>query len=310
MAFDASKAAAALRKAMKGWGTDESTLIQMIAGSTCDQIKQIRGAYTKDIGRDLIADIKDECGGDFEDMLVALLMDRAEYDAMCIMEACKGIGTSENIISEILCTRTAEEITHLRNAYKTMYGKDMLSVIEDETSGDLQKTYNMLITRNEVCKEPEDVAGDIKELYDAGQGTWGTNEGLFVRKLCGRNREYNTKLYHEYAKKYGKALDDVIRDEIGGTTATALAYIVTPCGLMFAKKIYKSMNGVGTDDNTLIRCIASQKERHLGAANDAFLQEYKRSIKHMVEGDCGGDYKKVLCLTLDQEGARWEKVQK
>jgi len=71
----------------------------------------------------------------------------------------------------------------------------MLSDLEDETSGDLEKIYNLLLTGTRQNPGDEHVAEDVLELYKAGAGKWGTNEGVFIRKLAGYDREYNEKLY-------------------------------------------------------------------------------------------------------------------
>ena len=44
----------ALRKAMEGFGTDEATLIKIIANRTSSQRQQIKAQYKATFGRDLI----------------------------------------------------------------------------------------------------------------------------------------------------------------------------------------------------------------------------------------------------------------
>ena len=63
--------AEALRNAMKGFGTDESTLIKICANRTNAQRQQLKAAYKSLYGRDLIADLKSELNGKFEDAMVA-----------------------------------------------------------------------------------------------------------------------------------------------------------------------------------------------------------------------------------------------
>ena len=45
-----------LRKAMEGWGTDEATLIKVIANRTNQQRQAIKAQYKATYGRDLIED--------------------------------------------------------------------------------------------------------------------------------------------------------------------------------------------------------------------------------------------------------------
>ena len=52
----AQKDAEDLRKAMKGFGTDETALIKICANRTNSQRQQIKAAYVSLYGRDLIAD--------------------------------------------------------------------------------------------------------------------------------------------------------------------------------------------------------------------------------------------------------------
>lgn len=50
--------------------------------------------------------MKDALSGDFEEMIIALLMPLLEYDAMCLRDAMDGLGTNEDLINSILISRT------------------------------------------------------------------------------------------------------------------------------------------------------------------------------------------------------------
>ena len=58
--------AQALRKAMKGLGTDEKAIIEIVANRTNAQLLEIKDAYEKNIQRDLIKDLKSEISGNFQ----------------------------------------------------------------------------------------------------------------------------------------------------------------------------------------------------------------------------------------------------
>ena len=88
--------AEALRKAMEGFGTDESTLIRICANRKNSQRQAIKQAYKNVYGRDLIADLKSELHGKFEDAMVALFSDPVEYDCDQLRGAMKGVGTNED----------------------------------------------------------------------------------------------------------------------------------------------------------------------------------------------------------------------
>lgn len=53
-------------------------------------------------------DLKCELRGDFEEIVLALLMKPMEYDAYCLHEAVKGLGTDEAVLIAILSNRTGK----------------------------------------------------------------------------------------------------------------------------------------------------------------------------------------------------------
>ena len=68
--------------------------------------------------QDLVDDIKSEISGDFEKTVLALMMLPAEFQATEVKRAIRGLGTDEAVLVELLCTKTNEEMTALKDAYK------------------------------------------------------------------------------------------------------------------------------------------------------------------------------------------------
>lgn len=103
---------------MKGFGTDEDVLIQVLCHRTNDQIQQIKSAYKVSFGRDLVADVQSEVSGKFEMVLVALLMPRIEYYVHELHKALEGAGTDEDAIIEMLCSLSNYEIYLIKQEYE------------------------------------------------------------------------------------------------------------------------------------------------------------------------------------------------
>ncbi|CAJ0597527.1 unnamed protein product [Cylicocyclus nassatus] len=61
-----------LKAAMKGPGTDEAVLIEILCSRTPDQLAAIRVAYEHEYKTPLEKDIADDTSGEFKDLLVAL----------------------------------------------------------------------------------------------------------------------------------------------------------------------------------------------------------------------------------------------
>jgi hypothetical protein len=111
-----------LRAAMKGAGTDEGCLIEILASRTNEQIAQIKAAYKKDMSRDLESDMMSETSGHFKRMLISLCTGcrdehskpdhaMAQQNAKALHEAgVKKMGTDESVFNRILCTLSPEQL--------------------------------------------------------------------------------------------------------------------------------------------------------------------------------------------------------
>jgi len=106
--------AEALRKAMKGFGTDEAALIKICANRSNQQRQAIKAAYKAAFGRDLIEDLKSELHGKFEDAMIALFTEPIEYDADQLRAGMKGMGTNEDTLIEIIASRTPQVLRLLK----------------------------------------------------------------------------------------------------------------------------------------------------------------------------------------------------
>jgi hypothetical protein len=68
--------------------------------------------------QELADDLKSELSGDFEEVMVGLLMSPVDYDAHCLHSAVKGLGTNEDVLIGILCTANAKELSAVKEKYK------------------------------------------------------------------------------------------------------------------------------------------------------------------------------------------------
>lgn len=116
--FDAEEDGKNLRAAMKGFGTDEQAIIDILTSRSNEQRQEIAVWFKNNLGRDLIDDLKSELGGKFEDVIVALMVKPDEYLCKQLHKAMAGMGTDERTLIEILCTKTNEEISRLIGTYE------------------------------------------------------------------------------------------------------------------------------------------------------------------------------------------------
>jgi hypothetical protein len=100
--FNASNDSERLRKAMKGLGTDEKTIIEIIPRRSNKQRQELKTVFKSMHGRDLVQDLHSELSGHFRDAIEALMMTPDEFDAFSFKKAVKGLGTDGNFGGDFL----------------------------------------------------------------------------------------------------------------------------------------------------------------------------------------------------------------
>ncbi|KAI8437173.1 hypothetical protein MSG28_010505 [Choristoneura fumiferana] len=200
--FNAAEDAATLRAAMKGFGTDEQAIIDILTSRSNIQRQAIAQAFTHEYGRDIIEDLKSELGGHFEDVIVALMRPPAEYLCKELHNCMEGMGTDENTLVEILCTRTKKEIAEIVDAYERLYNRPLAEHMCSETSGDFRRLLTLIVT--------SPAAWFATRLRAAMQGL-GTDDRTLVRIVVSRSELDLAAIAREYERLYDKTLESEIR---------------------------------------------------------------------------------------------------
>lgn len=296
--------AGVLRKAMKGLGTDEDAIIQVLGNRSNAQRQEIKRIYEVMFARNLIKDLKSELGGDLLKVILACMRPPAEFDARELSKAMEGLGTDEELLIEIMCSRTTDELRAIKMAYEKKYKKTLEDSLKSETSGDFKRLMVSLTT----CGRFEDSAVDLqkaeadaKKLYNAGEKRWGTDEAVFNSILALQSYSQLRAVFNMYVKVANKDIEDSIKSEMSGDLEAgmlAIVRIVKNSAEFFAKKLYKSMKGAGTNDDDLIRVVVSRSERNMDAIKKEFEKLYGQSLAQFIENDTSGDYKKMLLALI------------
>ncbi|XP_041938120.1 annexin A4-like [Alosa alosa] len=289
-----------LRKAMKGFGTDENAIIELLGSRTIKQRAPLLAAYKTTYGKDLLRDLKSELTGNFENLVLAMVMPPAKFDAAELREAIKGAGTDEACLIEILSSRNNEEIRQINQIYKAEYGKSLEDAISSDTSGHFRRLLISLSQGNRDERENVDISlakQDAQKLYSAGENKVGTDESQFNAILCARSKPHLRAVFHEYQQMCGREIEKSICREMSGNLEDGMVAVVkciknTPG--YFAERLHKAMAGAGTKDRTLIRVMVSRAEVDMLDIRQEYLRQYGKSLYNAISGDTSGDYKKLL----------------
>ncbi|XP_028273076.1 annexin A3b [Parambassis ranga] len=298
--FKAEDDVTALRKAMEGLGTTEKTLIEVLTQRSSAQRELIAKAYEKATGRTLVADLKGDTSGDFEDLLVALVTPPGVYDCHVVKKAMKGLGTTESTLIEIFASRSNRQIKALSDAYLAETGKSLINDLKSEVSGDYGKALLILAEgkRDEsTAVDNAKAIADAKALYEAGEKKWGTDEAKFIDILCHRSIPQLRQTLIEYKNISKKTLQESIESEMSGNLEKLLVAVVKcvkNVPTYFAEMLYNSMKGAGTTESTLTRILVSRSEVDLLDIRAEYKKLFGCSLYSQLESEVSGNYGNAL----------------
>ncbi|XP_070565349.1 annexin A13-like [Ptychodera flava] len=303
--FDPTKSAERIKAAIEGAGTNDDQLIQEIAIVTNVQRQAIKNAYQQRYGKDLINDVKGDISGDYEEVILHLLEPSAEYDSWLINECISGPGTDEDVLLEILCFRTKEELAELRRVYQQKYGRTLEEDIKGDTTGDFEKLLLTLLQGNRDLPHIVVEAfarSDAKLMYEEGEGRLGTDDDRFIDIFTTRSWDQLAAATFMYEKMYGKKIEDMLESEFSFDMLAALKKLVVFArdrAAYFAERLYSAMKGLGTDDDYLQRIVITRCEVDLLEIKEAFRQKYGLPLSKMIRDDTSYNYKEVLLALVN-----------
>ncbi|XP_037536483.1 annexin A1a [Nematolebias whitei] len=215
-----------LKLAMKGLGTDEDTLIEILASRNNRQILDLKKAYKEDYKKELEEDIRSDTGGDFRAALLALCKagrtegvseQLIDSDARALYEAGEGRkGTDCAVFIDILTTRSA---LHLRKVFEkySKYSKvDVAKAIDLELKGDIENCLKA------VVKCAGSRPAYFAERLNLSMKGKGTRTSILTRIMVSRSEIDLKRIKEEYKKSYGKTLYQDILDDTKGDYETIL----------------------------------------------------------------------------------------
>ena len=296
----------ALQKAFKGLGCDKKAVVDITVNRTNAQRLQIKEAYKSSYGRDLIKDLKSELHNHLEDAVVALFTDPIEYDADELRAAMKGLGTNEDTLIEIICSRPPHVLKAIIAKFKEKYNRDLEKDVKSETSGTLRKLLIALLQcsrSTNTTPNQAQCAQIAQEIYNAGEKKLGTDESIFNKYFCTLSPHELAAVSREYHKLTGHTILQAIDKEFSGDskkTLRTIVYATLSPSEYFATRVNYAVKGLGTKDHILIRVLVTRSEIDMPQIKQYYKQLFGKDMATDVKNDISGDYQKLMLGLIEK----------
>lgn len=223
-----------LRKAVKGIGTNEDTIIEILSTRDSQRIAEIIKRYPMIYqGRSLIEDIKSDTSGDFRRVLISLLSEKRHSNSNVNQQLCEQEaralfdkiqqkkGLDINMIIEYFTLKSQVEFQYISQYYYKLSGQTILQLVEKEYSGDLKKCLKGLIFA--LLSPSEFFANKINKAV-AGLGT---NDNMLIRIIVSRSEIDLYRIKKYYKQIYKKELVDEVKSETSREYCNLLVALIS-----------------------------------------------------------------------------------
>ncbi|XP_056137118.1 annexin A3a isoform X2 [Lampris incognitus] len=209
-------------RAMKGAGTKDGILIEILASRSNQQIKALCDAYLQETEKKLSLDLRGEVSGKYSKALLILAegkrdestavdLVKAREDAKTLYDAGeKKWGTDESKFIEVLCHRSIPQLRQTLVEYKNISGKTLQESVEGEMSGELEEILMAIV------KCVTSVPAYLAELLYASMKGGGTDEATLNRIMVTRSEVDLLDIRAEFKKLSGNSLYSAIESDLSG----------------------------------------------------------------------------------------------
>ncbi|TNN00483.1 hypothetical protein fugu_011729 [Takifugu bimaculatus] len=299
--FDPNRDAARIETAIKTKGVDEQTIIDVLTKRTYSQRREIAFSYERKAKKDMITALKGALSGSLESVILGLMKSTTQYDASEIRGSIKGLGTDEETLIEILCSRSNTELLEIKQVYKELFKKELDKDVAGDTSGNFAKLLLALVQAKRAepsaVVDSEKIDQDARALYQAGIGVKGTDVPTWISIMSERSVPHLQKVFQRYKSYSPYDMQESIIKEVKGDLQKSFLVIVQCVEnkqLYFAKRLNEAMKGKGAKEKLLTRIIVSRCEVDLKKVCSEYKAHFGESLQKAIQEHTKGDYQKVI----------------
>ncbi|MQL91826.1 hypothetical protein Taro_024441 [Colocasia esculenta] len=313
-----------LRKAFQGWGTDEKSVIGILAHRDAAQRRQIRLAYEERFKEDLIKRLESELSGDFEKAVYRWIFEPLEREAIIANVAVKSSTIDYRVIIETVCINNPGELLAVKNAYQARYKRSL----EEDFLVPLVGCYRYYGEEIDAGL----AQSEAKILHDAMKEKVFNHEEI-IRILSTRNRAQLNATFNRFKDDFGISVTKVsfplslpLRasprwlfpifasfdlevslgfcrrfqeltskspNELVSALRIAIRCIISP-HKYFEKVLRAALGNSGVDEDALTRVVVTRAEKDLRVIKEVYLQRNNVPLDQAIAKATSKDYKNFL----------------
>ena len=210
--------------AMKGAGTDENCLIEVIASRPNWLLEKIKKKYSELYKKELVEDIKGDTSGDFQKILEGILRCKRSEVKEINKENCEKIAkelseTKEegwvvndesSVFYKYIMNSSPKELSAIAREYYRLSGKTIIEGIENNFKSDAKDLLKSILYS--LVSPSEYFATRVKKAIEG----FGTDNKTLIRILITRC-EVDMNIIKKYYKQlYNKEMIEDIKNDISG----------------------------------------------------------------------------------------------
>lgn len=307
-------------EACRGMGCDEKRISKVTNARTRHQLQDMQVLVEAESGVSIFKMIRGEAWSfwtqlddglsNFARLCTWRMMPDARQTAYFLQRKMGGFFSSPEALTEILSTRSPQELRTAAQVYAKDTGKSLGEALRSATGGALYTgDYGKWIAQLADFDREEGFYGTQERLIDEAQRLYKaceanlltTDEGPFLEILAKASPEHIVLLEQAYADhpKTKRSLRKTLEKGLSGNFRTALLAHCTPKWEFLAHRIHvatkvEDMVDTGTDEEIICRILASCSKNdifyNLIPTYDAmYAEKDKKTFQEMMASETAGD---------------------
>ncbi|KAH7654935.1 Annexin protein [Dioscorea alata] len=289
-----------LRKAFQGWGTDDKTVIAILAHRNSTQRKHIQEAYEELYKESLTKRLESELNGDYEKAVYRWMFNPIEREAVLANIALKK-SVDSPVIIEIACINSPADLLVVKQAYQALYKHSLEEDLAARTSGDLRKLLTGLVGTYRYNGDEIDVKLAQSEaliLHEAIKRKTYNHEDI-IRILTTRSKAQLNATFNRYKDEHAMTITKALSADSANEFVSAL-YVTIKC-IVSPLKYYEKLlrNALNkSDDDSLTRVIVTRAEKDLNEIKELYLKRTNTTLEQSISKKESGHYRSFILALL------------